>query len=217
MLKYYCASIELLNEQSVFDQCLEKVNSIRKEKVLRCRREEDKKRSLMAGLLLRYALKKEGLDYDKLSFSSTSDGKPILGCEPGIHFSLSHSKDCACCLISDVPVGVDLEQEERVIRIDMQLENIAQKSLTEEELQLFEAQSEKEKKKYFLECWTKKEAYSKALGKGMQMDFAKIDTAKQLDAFWSVWTSDGYCVSIYKEDKDYQDLEIEKIKSVSCF
>ncbi len=216
MLKYYCASIELLNEESLFDDLLKKVNSMRKEKVLRCKREMDQKRSLLAGLLLRFALLKEGLDYDTLHFAVTQEGKPKLCIEPEIYFSLSHSKDYVGCLISDQPVGLDLESGDKPIEVQ-KVCSLAQKVCNEKEMDIFSLKDSEEKKKYFLECWTKKEAYSKALGKGLQMDFSQINTEKHEGAFWSTWTKDGYCVSMYREGGNYQELSVEKIRSVDCF
>lgn len=216
MLKYYCANIGLLDNQQIFDEFFQKMNTKRRNKILRCKNEMDRRRSLLAGVLLKYALEKEGLDYDTLTFSESEDGKPVLSDQIDIHFSISHANAYVGCLISDVPVGVDLESMEKSLFLqenEKKLQAMAEKCLSPAEMKKF--LSSKDRKKTFLECWTKKESYSKAKGKGLKMDFSLIDTEDKTKVFWSTWTTDGYCVSMYKEDEDYENLYIEKIKNLS--
>ncbi len=214
MLKFYYANTELLNDKAVFDEYFVRMNIQRREKILRCKKEEDKKRSLLAGIILKYALEKEGMCYEKLEFSK--DGKPVLINYPEIHFSISHSNTYVGCVVSDVAVGLDIEYLYRSLFSEgkeYRLSHLAEKTLTEEEQKRFFSCSENERNKVYLEYWTKKESYSKADGKGLQMDFSKIDT--EGENFWSVWTKDNYCISIYSENKEYKELFIEEIKDLS--
>ncbi len=205
MLKFYCADITLLEDAEVFDAWLSKVDIQRREKVLRCKQEKDKQRSLLAGVLLRYALEQEGMEYETLEFASTPEGKPYLVLHPELHFSLSHAGSYVVCLLSDTPVGVDIECKERAIFQNGKKERLfamAEKCLAEEEWNVWKESTEQVEK--FVEYWTKKEAYSKAVGKGLGMDFSKIDTETNKHDFWSVWMSDGYCVSIYDSKGRYK-------------
>ena len=95
MLKLYYANIGLLNDEQVFQSVLEKVNVQRREKVLRCKQKKDQIRSLLAGYLLRIALEKEGMDYEKTSISILENGKPVISGNLDLHFSLSHAGDYA--------------------------------------------------------------------------------------------------------------------------
>ena len=59
MLKIYYGHIQLVKDQRVFDKWFEKMNSQRKEKILRCQNDVDKQRSLLAGILLNFGLEKD--------------------------------------------------------------------------------------------------------------------------------------------------------------
>lgn len=212
MLKCYWAEIALLNEPQVFKQWLKKVNQQRREKILRCKNEKDKKRSLLAGILLWFALEQEGISYERVVFAKTKEGKPFLESHADLHFSISHAGEFAICVVSDTPVGVDIEGLDKPIfhgQRENRLRSIAEKCFAQTEWDRFEDSDQKSE--VFLEYWTKKEAYSKAIGKGLGMDFSKIDTEHKKEDYWSVWITEGYCASIYRENGNYEDLQIEKV------
>ena len=213
MLKLYYASIHLIRDNQVFDALLEKVNIQRREKVLRCKQENDRRRSLLAGYLLRVALETEGMVYDDISFATEKNGKPVLNQVSNLYFSLSHAGDYAVCLISDYCVGVDIETKSRaVFTQDERMEAIARKILNNEEYKQFLEGPKEEKDELFLQFWTRKECYSKADGRGLGIELNQIKTDG--DGFYSKWLDDETFLSMYVEDGDYQDLQIEEIKYV---
>lgn len=212
MLKLYYADTSLVENQMVFDNLMEKVNEQRRRKVLRCKNEEDKKRSLLVGVLLRHALEQQGLLYDEQEFSVTAEGKPILKSHPEISFSLSHSGNRVVCLISDSLVGVDIENRYRRLFEKGQEERflaVARRSFSKQEYAACVAACEEEQKELFLKYWTRKEAVSKAVGKGLAMDFSKIEEAE--DKFISFWLDENYYLSIYREMTPGEELVMEEI------
>lgn len=210
MLKVYYANICLLKEKAVFHTIFEKVNIQRREKVLRCKNETDKLRSLMSGYLLRVALEREGMAYEDMLFSVEKNGKPVIDTKPSVHFSLSHAGDYAVCVISDQNVGVDIEtkiksffsQEER-------LKSIAQKILTKEESEQFAHAAKEVKVELFLQFWTRKESYSKADGRGLGIGLEQVFT--QTKEFYSQWLDKDTYLSIYAADAKFEDLQIKEI------
>ena len=201
MLKLYYGNTQLIQSPGVFEELMNKMNEQRRSKVLRCKNEKDQKSSLLAGFLLRYALEQEGLNYDRLCFGITPEKKPVLLSEPKLYFSLSHSGDYAVCLISDQEIGVDIENTRRPIMADRQslrLDHVASKSFTDGEYQQYMGLPEKEKREFFLRAWTRKESYSKAVGRGLAEGFATIDTEKK--EFWSCWLAEDYYLSVYCEN-----------------
>lgn len=215
MLKLFLAETTLLDEASVFEMWLEKVNEQRREKVLRCKQMKDKQRSLLAGVILRQALEAEGFSYEEMEFFVTSEGKPMILSNPQVHFNMSHAGDWVCCLISDAPIGIDLECFDKAIfkaEKENRLSAMAKKCLSNAEWQMFEQSPQQ--KKCFLEYWTRKEAYSKFVRKGLGMDFSKIDTETDKAQYWTKWITDNYCVSIYNEIGNYEDLFVKQITSL---
>lgn len=214
MLKCYWADIVLLENSQVFELWLEKVNSQRREKVLRCKQDIDQKRSLLAGVLLRYALEQEGLCYETLVFGVEENGKPILESQNGIEFSISHAGNYVLCCISDELIGADIEVAGKSIfhsEKEEKLERMAARVLAPSEYMLFLDRDFEQKKRLFLKYWTRKESYSKAIGKGLAMDFSKIDTENMTGSFWSDWLEeDGFC-SIYTVKESCTGMTFQKI------
>ena len=90
------AALPLLSEQ-------------RREQCLRFKHEQGRKTCAAAYLLLCEALRKEyGIEEPPI-FEYGDHGKPSLVGLPHIHFNLSHCRVAAICVVSDKPVGVDIE------------------------------------------------------------------------------------------------------------
>ena len=195
MLKLYYGHIQLVEDQKVFDRWFEKMDATRKDKVLRCKQEGDRRRSLLAGILLHYGVE------------SNREAKQI-------YYSISHSGDYVICAIADRRVGVDVENQYRSVFLEgneAMMDKIAQKSLTMgEEIQYLSTDEDK-RRDLLLQYWTKKESYSKALGKGLALDFATIDTQKMDQLYWSGWLEKGYYCSLYVENGVFNDMKLQEI------
>lgn len=208
MIKIYYANIQNLSLENMA-QYLEKLHKQRQEKVARCKNEADKKRSLMAGLLLRHALEQEGMEYDVLEFIQNVHGKPMLKGYDNVHFSISHAKDYVICAIGDCPIGVDVED---VMRHSLQqgsarLTAIARKCFTDRENRFLDTAGNWQEA--FLKVWTRKEAYGKAVGTGLNMELSQTDVLSDAmaDSFWSGYWMETYYLSIYAQDARQVTLE----------
>lgn len=211
MLKLYYANIEQLHDENLFLALFEKVNTQRREKILRCKNENDKHRSLLAGYLLRIATECEGMKYEDMLFSMEEAGKPFIQNVPFIHYSLSHAGSYAVCLISDRSVGVDIETKtKKVFEHEEQMENIAKKILSEKENETFVNCMNTKKAELFLQFWTRKESYSKADGRGLGIGLNQVNT--ESDRFFSKWLDTDTYLSIYVEDGNFTDLQIEEVR-----
>ena len=217
MIKVYFANVELLNESERFAKGLEVVHPVRQKKVLRCKQEMDKKRSLLAGLLLKLALEEEGFVYETLDFALEVHGKPVIKNAENVFFSLSHTGKYACCCISDQPIGVDIEGKEKSFFKEEKVERLyamAKKTLSEKEYEKFWDCDDAMKVQLFLKYWTRKESYSKSLGEGIRMDFSNIDTESMENAFWSDWLEEDCFVSIYSAQGNCTGVKIQKISEL---
>ena len=87
-------------------------------------------------------------------------GKPYFAHSPW-HFSISHTKKHAFCVLSDVPVGIDAEEMDRDIRPEL-----APKILSAGELAQFQAAGDP--RLALLRFWVLKEAQAKRTGEGMK-------------------------------------------------
>ncbi len=126
----------------------------------------DRHLSLVSRALVRYvAGEVTQQDPRSLSFSTNEYGKPFLAGVPDIHFNLSHSHGVAVCALGrDADVGVDVEDVGR--RTDL---SIARRFFSPAEANLVSKAPEAEKRALFFYIWTLKEAYIKAVGRGLSI------------------------------------------------
>ena len=206
-IKLYAADINELNNEEVFMSLMEEVDEERRSKVNRLIPEKGKKLSLAAGVLMRQALKAEGLT--EYTIEKRENDKPYIAGRDDIYFNLSHSGEVVVCAVSPVEVGCDIE----LIKEDRP--RIAQRFFTEEE-QEFSSGS----KENFYRMWTLKESFMKVTGKGLQLPMrdysinmsAKITVKQNVDGrqyfFKEIFDFTGYACSVCTADIAPEDITL---------
>lgn len=207
MNKLYIGSIQNLSNED-FNLYYSKASIQRKEKIDAFRFINDSKLSLMAEMLLRYALKENKLNED-INYLYNENKKPYL--KDNIYFNLSHSGDYAICAISENEVGCDIEKIK-----DVNLK-IAKRFFYEEEYN-----NVLKDNKLFFRYWTLKESYLKAKGIGIKgLDNAKIDIESSTinnDNKYHLYELniiDGYNIALClsnNENYEYEIITSEKLK-----
>lgn len=104
----------------------------------------------------------------ELRFETDAHGKPRL--PGGPHFSASHSGDMMMLAVADRPVGCDIE----ALDDTLDWRPIAAQFFAAEECAALAALPRDAGRQAFFDCWARKEAFVKAIGKGL---------AHPLDAF----------------------------------
>ena len=122
-------------------------------------------RGILRTLLGRYL----GQAADRLRFRYGPQGKPALTRDSGedtLRFNLSHSHGVALLAFARArDVGVDLER----IRPHLASEEIAKRFFAPREVSMLRKVPAQMRAEAFFHCWTRKEAYIKATGKGLSM------------------------------------------------
>ena len=130
--------------------------------------------------------------------SVTPEGKPFFPAHPEFHYSISHSGEWAVCAVGAVPLGVDI-QVERPVR------PAVFRALSAAEQAELDGLAERERLSAFLDVWCLKEAYSKAIGLGLQARFRDFSVRRKasisvpgfsvaLPPFWDRRYHLGVCV-----------------------
>jgi len=147
------AALPLLSEQ-------------RREQCLRFKHEQGRKTCAAAYLLLCEGLRKEYGIEEPPVFEYGEHGKPSIVGHPEIHFNMSHCKEAAICVLSDNPVGVDIESIRRYS------ESLARYTMSDAEMErILQAECPEEE---FIRLWTQKEAVLKLSGEGIRNDMKHV-------------------------------------------
>ncbi|MBQ6732440.1 MAG: 4'-phosphopantetheinyl transferase superfamily protein [Paludibacteraceae bacterium] len=151
----------IIDDPAIFAEWYEKMPAWRRRRIDSMKHESGKALSLGVGVLLHKALTEMGVEEpDEVCMNEFE--KPFYKEYPEIHFSLSHSGVMAMCVISDRPVGCDVE---KIRERDL---DIAKRFFTSEEYDLIKSQKTDElQTKMFFRIWTLKESFVKCIGTGL--------------------------------------------------
>ncbi len=105
-------------------------------------------------------------------FAYGRKGKPHLtGAAAALRFNLSHSGERALIALGRIPLGVDIER----LRPLRDPDAIARRFFSAAERETLAAQPAQGKIEAFFACWTRKEAYVKAVGDGLAIPLRSFD------------------------------------------
>ena len=147
-------------------------------KAERFRFEKDRTQSILSRGALRTLLSRYlGVDPAAVHFKYSPADKPELA-DPVPHlghpfsFNLSHSGDFALIAIAGLPVvGIDVES----IRPDFATAETAARFFSPLEVRLLFSLPVQDQSAAFFECWSRKEAYIKAVGDGLSIPLDSFD------------------------------------------
>jgi 4'-phosphopantetheinyl transferase len=112
----------------------------------------------------------------ELSFQYSDKGKPRLASSysRGLAFNVSHSGDFALLgFAENGDIGVDIEK----IRDDFDSEAIARRFFSEREQDQLSRLPADQRHPAFFRCWTRKEAFIKAMGEGLSHPLNQFDVS----------------------------------------
>ena len=151
---------------------LEEISEQRREQALKFKFELGQRLCVLAYQLLKKGLREAYGITENPVFDYNEHGKPSIVGHPEIFFNLSHCKEAAICVISDKPVGVDIES------IREYKESLVRYTMNDDEVREIEAAEHPDVA--FIRLWTMKEATLKLIGTGISDDIKHaIDSAKK--------------------------------------
>ncbi len=142
---------------------------------------EHRRRFVIARGLLRLILARyTAVEPEGLQFVYGRHGKPGLADKQNgddLQFSVSHSDDLALYGVArGRRIGVDLERV-RADLLEEEIKQIAERFFSPREAAAILAAPPQQRRETFLSCWTRKEAYAKAIGKGLSLPLDQFDVS----------------------------------------
>ncbi len=117
------------------------------------------------------------VDPADLAFEIGEHGKPRLACG-SLSFNLSHSGDSLIIAVADFPgIGVDIE----TIKPRSSLESIATRCFSDWEFERWQRLPAEQQLETFYRLWTKKEAFVKAVGRGIALGLEQCEVELERD------------------------------------
>ncbi|KAI5962393.1 GLY1 [Candida pseudojiufengensis] len=158
--------IEYLEDDFNFETTLRLLNDLKLQSKIQNLKSPIKYKQLVSNLFTRHVLNKQLQKpiFYKLEYSYNQYGKPIL---PGISFNSSSSNEIIAIAISNKDVGIDLSHT---------TQNISSTDYIEQFKPMFSADEIDQVTTYFKfnHLWTLKEAFTKLLGCGLNIDLSKF-------------------------------------------
>lgn len=189
MFRVSLMNINGLRDPKIFQEKVKLVDKDRNMKIAGLHQEDDRIRSLGAGLLLKNVLTANHLDGEIIY---GKQGKPYLKNNKEYFFNLSHSGDYAVCALADFEIGIDIQ-----IQKPMNFK-ICDRFFTRDEKEFIMKEAEFiEREKNFYTIWTRKESYMKYTGLGMKQDIRNISVLACKEACFVDYDDvGGYSIAI---------------------
>lgn len=170
-------------------EALSGISEQRRQQALKFKHEQGQRLCVLAYRLLKQGLQQAYGIMENPLFEYNEHGKPAIVGHPEINFNLSHCKDAAICVISDQPVGVDVES------IREYKESLVNYTMNDEEIHLIE--SAENPAAAFIRLWTMKEATMKLIGTGISNDMKTVIDTQRFQ--YSTVEKDRYVYTVCEE------------------
>ncbi len=161
-----------------FDASAALLSDAERDRASRFAFDSDQRRFTVARAGLRTLLATRlGVTAEAVELTYGKNGKPALAkaqADSGLRFNLSHSGDVAAYAFSmGQEIGIDVEGIREIANAD----NIAARFFSARESEVYDTLAPIDKPLGFLNCWTRKEAFIKALGDGLSYPLDTFDVS----------------------------------------
>ena len=162
--------MRVLISEEIWDFDLEaamgEISAQRREQALKFKFEQGQRLCVLVYQLLKQGLREMYGITENPVFEYNEHDKPSIVGHPEIHFNLSHCKEAAACVVSDQPVGIDVES------VSHYKESVARYTMSQQEMhQILHADRPAV---MFTRLWTMKEAVLKLSGEGLRDNLKEV-------------------------------------------
>ena len=180
-LELFVVNIERPVSEKQYLKWIDIIGEQQKDRILRFHFKDDAKRTLFGDILIRYlACQKLHILNKDIIIKRNIYGKPYIKGVDKFHYNISHAGKWVVCVLSDRPVGIDIEI---ILPIDLE---IARNFFTESEYISIRKLPQKDQLAGFYRFWTAKESYIKYIGKGLSIPLNSFTVLKKAEESYTV-------------------------------
>lgn len=144
---------------------------------------------------------------EDITFSYGYNGKPYIDHKSDIQFNVSHSGDTIILgFVQKYDIGIDVEHTKRPVEV----EKVARCFFSNEEISSLLSLDPTYHTQAFYNCWTRKEAFIKALGSGLAFPLdqfvVSLDSTKEatlIDTKWDAKEKEKWVLQSMEPQQDY--------------
>ncbi len=196
----YVFNTDVLIDKDIYQKWYDRMPVYRKEKIDKFKPQESKRQSLGAGIALDRALTDCGITDYEIEYGTNE--KPYIKGRRDVFFNISHSGKYAACAISDMEVGVDIQDvrefSESLVKYVFTPEEIAQVHRN--------ISNSKSADALYTKMWTIKESVMKYFGIGISMNPQKISIT--MDDRIQVYYEGLDCEQLNFSSYDYDEIKL---------
>jgi len=135
----------------------------------------DRDRFVISNTILRKLLSKYlGIEPTEIHFEHSANGKPSIAGHCEMQFTVAHSKDMMLwAFTKNSPIGIDVEHLNREVDVYSLMEHYCSPN----EQAKIKGSPISEQRTSFITCWTRKEAFFKAVGCGLSFAPAQLEVS----------------------------------------
>jgi len=195
VIDLYVVLLDASDSPRAYAECHAALSPEEKDRAGRFVQERHRQQYILAHGLLRFALSEVQSQVAPSDWSFCRDryGRPFVASPATarpVYFSLSHTDGCVACAVSGFErVGVDVER----IQQRGSLWDVVSRACSAEEIETLRGLAPEQFVERFFDYWTLKEAYLKAMGRGLSLP---------LDQLSILISPDGIAVSLAAGMKD---------------
>jgi len=169
----WCADLEL--DECFQSSFLKFLSADEKARAQEFRFAEDSRNFIVARGILRSLIGKYlDINPTEISFQYSKFGKPSIAGNNFLQFNISHSQNIALLAFTNkFNIGVDVE----FVNPNIEIKDIAERFFSTNEIMNLFGLPEKEQALGFFNCWTRKEAFIKAVGEGLSFPLNNFEVS----------------------------------------
>jgi 4'-phosphopantetheinyl transferase len=202
MVEVYAVKLLLYEDfEFVRKQMIDFLPEKARERFARLSRGADVQRSLLGQLLARFLISERmKVSCKEIIFTTGPNGKPELLGNTDLHFNISHSGEWVVCALAPFPIGIDVE------RLRTVNPGLAERFFTPVEFASLQALQPDERTVKFIELWTLKESFLKAIGRGLtrNLNSFSVNPVGEIFVISGDDSSGEYYLKLFPVDTGYR-------------
>lgn len=200
-MKLYAAKADILPCED-YGRIYGLLDGSRQEKVRKLKNEQERLRSIYAGLLLRHAFLEHGYDeklWQQVKIRNEIYGKPYIADIEGFYYSISHSGDWVICAADNMEIGADIQRVG-----DLKL-SIAKRFYSKGEYdRLLSYEPDKDMQTTELyRLWAVKESCVKYTGRGIGAGISRYVANESYTMATDMQTETDFFINLYEQIPGY--------------